>query len=351
MTVSKKFIRLPSMTPGTSRAIACLHFGKAGAGPKVYIQAAIHANEMPGSMALHYLMPMLVQADRAGQLQGQVIVVPTVNPIGQAQLMGNKHTGRYDLLSYSNFNRNWLDLSEGVAERVGRKLGQNADANVTLIRKGALDTLKAMKPVNELQTLRVEMMKLSIDADVVLDLHCDLNACLHLFISEKDIGGTAQTFAADLGAQATLYNEPYPQHSTFSGMNGALWPRLAERFPDAVIPQACFALTVELRSEHDVSHPQGATDASNLYRYLVRRGVISGKAAALPRLKAAPTPMSGMDVGYCPCTGFIVYHVNPGSKVKKGQVICDIVDPADPRGPKARTPMHASTDEIGRAHV
>ncbi len=346
MSKKPKFIQLPSMTPGNARQIATFRFGAANARPKVYMQAAIHANEMPGTMALHHLMPMLAEAERAGKLRGQVIVVPVVNPIGQSQLVGNKHTGRYDLLSYSNFNRNWLDLSDSVAERVGRKLGQDAEANTALIRKAALDSLKAMRPVNELQSLRVAMMKLSIDADVVLDLHCDTNACLHLFISEQDAKGAARELAADLGAQAALYNEPYPKHSTFSGMNGALWARLAERFPDAAIDQACLSCTVEMRSEHDVSHAQGAADAANLWRYLTRRGVIDGKAGPLPRLKAAPTPMSGMDVGYCPRNGFVVYLVNPGDKVKKGQAVCEIIDPVDPRGAKARTPMLAVTDGV-----
>ena len=93
-----------------------------------------------------------------------------------------------------------------------------------------------MQPLNELQTLRVEVMKLSIDADVVLDLHCDLEAVLHLFISRRDWPGRAQALAADLGAEATLVNEPYPQALTFSGANGALWARLAEAFADAEHP-------------------------------------------------------------------------------------------------------------------
>jgi predicted deacylase len=297
-------------------------------------------------MALHHLMPMLARADHAGRIEGEVIVVPTVNPIGQSQLVGNNHLGRYDLLSRDNFNRNWLDLSEAVAGRVGRRLGRDAATNVDLIRKAALAALRAMHPVNELQTMRVEMLKLSIDADVVLDLHCDMDAALHLFTAAPDLEGSALELAAELGVRATLYNEPFAQALTFSGVNGALWPRIAARFPDAAIPQACFSTTVELRSQHDVSHELGASDASNLYRYLVRRGVIAGRVGPLPRLKSAPTPISGMDVGYCPVPGFIVYRVAAGAKVKRGDVVCEIIDPADPRGPKARTPMLSRADGV-----
>jgi len=109
------------MTPGTGRSVVVHRFGRAGARPKAYLQAAIHANELPGAMALHHLMPMLAAADRARRIRGEIVVVPTVNPIGQAQLVGSNHLGRYDFLGRDNFNRNWLDLSGAVAERVARR--------------------------------------------------------------------------------------------------------------------------------------------------------------------------------------------------------------------------------------
>lgn len=347
MTVKKSTITLPSMTPGSQRSISVLRFGKAGARPKVYMQAAIHANEMPGTMALHHLMPLLTEADKQGLIQGEIILVPTVNPIGQAQLVGNSHAGRYNLLSYENFNRNWIDLSDAVAERVGSKLGTDADANVRTIRKAAQESLNAMRPLNELGTLRVEVQKLSTDADFVLDLHCDIYAALHLFGAKNDVAtGTLTSLAADLGVEATMYNDPYPKALTFSGVNSALWARLAEQFPQANIPQACMAVTVEMRSQHDVSDALGKSDAQNLYRWLVRQGVVSGKAAPLKKVKNAPAPMSGMDVGYSTCTGFLVFHVKPGAKVKKGQPICDVIDPANPNGVKGRTTFTSQTDGV-----
>src|SRR6185436_19465984 len=131
----KRAIPLPSMTPGTRGSIPYHRFGRAGARPKAYLQAAIHANELPGAMALHHLMPMLVAADRAKRIRGEIVVVPTVNPIGLSQLVGNNHLGRYDFVGRENFNRNWLDLSGPIAERVGDDLGSDARENVTMIRR------------------------------------------------------------------------------------------------------------------------------------------------------------------------------------------------------------------------
>lgn len=339
-------ITLPSMTPGTERTITVHRYGKTGARPKIYLQAAIHANELPGAMALHHLMPMLVEADRLGRIRGEIILVPTINPIGLSQVAGSTHLGRYDFLGRENFNRNWPDLSDAVAAKVGHALGSNAKDNVALIRDAALATLAAMKPVTELQALRAAAMKMSVDADIVLDLHCDSDAILHLFISRRDWPGAAEALAADLGAQATMYNEPYPTVLTFMGANGSLWGRLAERLPAAAIPQACLSATVEYRSQHDVSHALGASDAASLYRFMVRRGIISGRAGKLPRLKAPATPVAGMDVGYAPANGILVYHVAKGTRVKKGTAICEVIDPADPRGPKARRQILARTDGI-----
>ena len=61
-------IPLPSMTPGNARHVVVHRFGTLGARPKVYLQAAVHANEFPGAMALHHLMPLLLKADALGQL-------------------------------------------------------------------------------------------------------------------------------------------------------------------------------------------------------------------------------------------------------------------------------------------
>ena len=346
MPHSKRSISLPSMSPGSARSLTWYRFGKPGARPKAYLQASIHANELPGAMALHHLLPMLVDADRRGRIKGEIVVVPVVNPIGLSQLVGNVHLGRYDFLGRDNFNRNWHELSGAVAERVGNRLGRDAAQNIALIRNAALAALEAIKPANELQALRTEVMKLSVDADIVLDLHCDLEAALHLFISRKDWPGPARELAADLGIEATMYNDPYPEVLTFSGVHSALWPRLAQRFPQADIAQACLSATVEYRSQHEVNHRLGAADAANLYRYLVRRGLISGRAGALPRLKAEATPIGGMDVGYSPKTGILTYHVPKGARVRKGQPVCEIIDPMDARGPKARTQVAARTDGI-----
>jgi hypothetical protein len=336
---------LAASSLGTTREVVSFHYGTPGA-PKAYIQAALHADELPGMLVAHHLRRELEALEARGEVQGEVVVVPVANPIGLAQQVQRQPFGRFDLATGENFNRHYPDLVDAVAGQVGERLGPDGPANALVIRDALRVAIAGRKGVTELEGLRLALLSLAVDADIVLDLHCDVQAALHLFISRKDWPGPAEALAADIGAQATLYNEPYPDVLTFSGANGALWARLAERFPAAAIPQACLSATIEYRGQHDVNHRYGEADAKNLFRFLMRRGVVAGRARPLPRLKARATPIGGMDVGYVPKPGFLTFHVREGERVRKGQAVCEVIDPADPRGPLARTRMLSRTDGI-----
>ena len=63
-------------TPGTRQELVSLHFGTPGAGPKVYIQGGLHAEEVPGLLVAHHLRGLLAAAEAEGRLLGEVVLVP-----------------------------------------------------------------------------------------------------------------------------------------------------------------------------------------------------------------------------------------------------------------------------------
>mgnify|MGYP002080153997 CR=1 FL=1 len=71
--------------PGTTRELLSLHFGPAASGRKAYLQAALHADEPPGLLVAWHLRQMLAEAEAAGRLTGEIVLVPMANPIGHAQ--------------------------------------------------------------------------------------------------------------------------------------------------------------------------------------------------------------------------------------------------------------------------
>ncbi len=102
---------LPGQSLGRQTTVSSLHFGVAGARPKAYVQASLHAEELPGMLAAHHLRGLLEAAVQQGRLIGEVVLVPVANPIGLAQRVDHKAMGRFELDSSANFNRHYPNLA------------------------------------------------------------------------------------------------------------------------------------------------------------------------------------------------------------------------------------------------
>ena len=56
--------------------LTAYHYGSAGSGKKVYIQASLHADEVPAMLVAHCLRRELERLDGEGRIHGEVILVP-----------------------------------------------------------------------------------------------------------------------------------------------------------------------------------------------------------------------------------------------------------------------------------
>ncbi|MBW8899077.1 MAG: succinylglutamate desuccinylase/aspartoacylase family protein, partial [Massilia sp.] len=118
----------------TSFQLTSYHFGTAGAGKKVDIQAALHADEVPPMLVAQFLRTELQALEAAGKLRGEVILVPAANPIGLAQAIHGAPFGRFDLTTGTNFNRAYKHVAEDLKVSLAGQLGPDAAANVALVR-------------------------------------------------------------------------------------------------------------------------------------------------------------------------------------------------------------------------
>ncbi|WP_106207360.1 succinylglutamate desuccinylase/aspartoacylase family protein [Aliiruegeria haliotis] len=327
---------LPQVASGTSRALSVQRFGLPGARPKAYLQAGLHADELPGMLALRELAQSLRAAAERGEILGEVIVVPVANPIGFAQHHYAHLQGRYETGSAGNFNRGYPDLAAAVAARIDGKLGPDADANVATIRTAMSDSLDEMAPESELEVLRHRLLALAHDADIMLDLHADNQAQVHLYTGTP-LWPDARDLAAEIDARAVLLAEISGGNPFDEACSGPWWS-LAAANPNHPIPPACLAATVELRSNNDVDETLARDDAAALYRFLVRRGVVAGDAGALPRLHCEATDLTAMQQVKAPVAGLVVYKAQLGDVVRADQVVAEIVDPlGDVTEVRART--------------
>ena len=311
---------------GASRSLKVIRYGRAGARPKAYIQASLHADEIPPMLVQHHLIRLLDESDRAGRIRGEVIVVPVANPAGVTQVLHGALLGRFDLPSGANANRNWPDLYDGLPDRVRPLLTQDAQENTALVRAAMADTLSQIKPNSEMGSLRLALARLAFDADIVLDLHCDMEAVLHLFMHSA-LSPAGTDLAAEIGSQATMLAE-IAGNGTFEHAFSAPWIKLADELQSSFpLALACFAATVEYRGSVDVDDSFARPDAEALFRFLRRRGLIKGEALPLPPLVSAPRSAACCDTIRSPVAGIIAYKVSLGDSVSKGQTIAELVDP------------------------
>ena len=91
MSVEKICKTLVGDTPGRSTELNYYRIGSGDAGQKVYLQAAVHADEQPGTLILHHLLRLLGDADEAGELKAQFVLFPMVNPLGMGDIEFGKH--------------------------------------------------------------------------------------------------------------------------------------------------------------------------------------------------------------------------------------------------------------------
>jgi predicted deacylase len=337
-----EYIHLLTGTALTQRQIIAHRFGVRGARPKAYIQASLHADEIPGMLVAHHLLKLLDQADQKNQIRGEIVVIPVANPIGLSQFMNAKLTGRYELGGGGNFNRNWPDLYSALPETIGHLLTPNADRNIQIIRQGIQQILDQAKPFSEMSSLKLTLARLAFDSDFVLDLHCDDEALMHLFLTPAH-WPDATDLAAELGSYASLLSADSGGQS-FDESLSTPWIKLATDFPNWPIPAACMAATVEHRGSADVNDELALKDAQGIFRFLQRRQLVAGNPGALPPLLNQATDFTACDIIKAPTGGIVVYRKRLGEPVKKGEVIAEIVDPVAIDSSQARIPVVSVTD-------
>ncbi len=295
--MQKSIERIAGDTDGISYEFPVFRFrGTDQAAPSAYLQAALHAGELPGVVAIDALMPMLTKAESEDRLKGSITIVPWANPIGRAQYHFGEHQGRFHLGTRTNFNRGFPLLA--------------APDTALLPAHGTPD-----------QQLKTRLLQLSLGRDIVLDLHCDDEGLAYLYI-HTSLWPAMADCAAAMGVDAVvLWSED--SDGTFEGASIMPYqnvPADVARFDRRV------ATTVEYRGILDVDGAFAISDAEGLYRLLVARGVIADPALPAPTsFTGTVAPLENIDMMPAPRAGAILYDVKPGDRVAKGERLATIV--------------------------
>lgn len=300
--------KLAGDTEGVSYELTVFRFkGSSRNAPSAYIQAALHAGELPGVVAIHALMPKLRAAEAEGRILGDITIVPAANPVGRAQYHFGEVQGRFHLGTRTNFNRDF-PLLDRPAKAAMPPAPPAATADIRLKRL---------------------LVELSIGHDIVLDLHCDDEGVPYLYVPAQ-LWPAMQDCAAAMGVEAVVLWEG---HSGAAFEEAAIHPWL-QLPPEKAGLDRRVVTTVEYRGLRDVDSAYAKSDAEGIYRLLATRGVIADEKAGKPRkFTGVAAPIANVEMIAMPRAGAILFHVEPGQRVRKGARLATIVHtPGEPDG-------------------
>lgn len=342
MAFERKTVALRGDAPGSVTEFTWYAVGPADAPEKVHLQAALHADELPGTMLLHHLLPMLRQADDNGWLRARFTVMPMVNPIGMQNFTFYSHIGRYDTRTGVNYNRRWPDLFSLIRTQLSGRLKEDELFNVNLIRKAVLAWIEGQQPRTAAEQLRLLILKECHDAEFILDLHCDSDSLPYIYTS-PELMPELQDLTDWMGAEATL-TAADSGGGSFDEVLPLLYRKVAQANPGKPVPMATATATLEYRGQSDVHDTYGADDARRLWGFLCGRNLIDADPGPRPKSMPAATPFEATEIVRVDRPGMIAYRVDLGERVSKGQPIADLIALDGPEAFMSRMPIFAGTD-------
>ena len=302
--MKKTVERIEGDTEGVTYEFPVFRFeGSDKAAPRAYLQAALHAGELPGTVAIDALMPLLAKAESEGRLRGSITLVPWANPVGRAQYQFSDQQGRFHVGTRTNFNRDFP-----LVDRPDPAL-------VPDTRLATVDN-----------KLKARLLSLSLGHDIVLDLHCDDEGMPYLYVS-AELWPAMEDCAAAMGVAAVLL---------WQGGSGAAFEEASihPHLKAGTAPERLVVSTVEYRGIADVERASAESDAAGLYRLLVARGVVADPKLPAPGpFGGIVTPLHNIDMMPAPKAGAVLYDVKPGDRVNKGDRLATVVfRPGEPDG-------------------
>lgn len=276
---------------GDAVQVGAWRFEGDNTGPKVHLQAGVHADEIAGMLVLHVLMQRLAVAEAEGRLKGSVTVVPQANPLGIGQFRQGRILGRFHDATGHNFNRGF-DQSAAMEQ-----------------------------PATNVQQWQKKLVELAASADVVLDLHTDDEALPYLYV-HRSFWPRGHELATAMKMDVAIIWD--------NGGDGSFEETIIAPWLREGTTQGRMAATLELRGQGDVNDRYATQDADGLYAWLCGYGIID-EVTALAEWPVEIRDMAQMETILAPQSGVLIFEKELGDVVEQGQRFARILRrPGDP---------------------
>lgn len=297
-------------------------------GLTVYLQANLHGAEFAGNAVIDRLIQFFSRLD-AAQLRGTVRLVPVCNPLSVNTRGHHLPTGRYNPIDGQDWNRIfWEYVPVGLDDFVQR----HQEADIETIQQAYQEALQASfqryqdrlaSPVGTPLTQRyaTRLQALSLDADVVIDLHSSTHRGMIYVYYFRDRAHLAPYFGFDFAVLLDSYDG-----NAFDEAFLKPWLTLEAAFAKQgrSLTFDRDAWTVELGNGMTLDAIAVQRGTAGVLNYLRQRQVLHDQPAVCP-VEMPLTRTSQVTKYYAPTGGFVQGSVVPGTWVKAGDRLCQLL--------------------------
>ena len=340
MPVSTEIVTLPALAPGSQLQLLKHRFTGGRGGRSAYVQAGLHADEHPGLLVVQHLLDRLQTLEKEGRILGEIVICPFANPVGLGQNVFGYVTGRFNLANGENFNRNFPDVTPALVKLISSMGEQPTDAS----RPKRLLSQLLIEPEQQdsVSSNKRALLQEALRHDLVLDLHCDTAAVMHLYCI-NDHRKRALELAACMKI-GTVFLEDEAGGQPFDEAYNKPWGMLVKN--GLASPEnRGFAASIELRGQADVDDEVAQEDAEGILRFLAREGLLALEVPEPDVHQVHVYPLEGASHLQANSNGLLVWKKRLGDVVSRGELIAEIVPLDAPLG-TPRIPVHSDVDGV-----
>lgn len=337
MPIQTRFTDLPPLGPSNTIRLHFHEFTGVGSSRSAYIQAGLHADEHPGLLVIQHLQEMLGVLDQQNRILGRIVLCPFANPVGMTQNVLGFWTGRFNLANGENFNRNFPDL----LPLLDQQLNDNACEQLTPVQR-LEHAVGALPQTDSVGALRQALLGEALQHDLVLDLHCDTAAVLHLYANQAHRERAMQL--AECMNINLVFLEDSAGGQPFDEACNRPWDWLAQKGLRSAEARP-FAASIELRGQADVDDQLAREDALGILHFLAKQGLVQLEYHAEPKSTPQVYPLDGASHLPSPGHGLVVWKKRIGEPVSKGELIGELV-PIDAAIGTPRVPLFSDVNGV-----
>ncbi len=332
-------VDIAHLASGDTLAIQVYKFRGATPGKKAYLQANLHGAELSGNAVIYQFIQFLSELDES-QLQGEIWLVPTCNPIATNQRSHHYASGRYNPYTGTDWNRIFWDYEKdldnqnqsSIAEFAKTQLHLNYQQIQNNFRQQLRNRFEELKQAENRASglpfedhYRYQLQSLCLDANYVLDLHSSTDQSFDYLYCFQGREASAKYFLLNTAILLDCYDG-----DAFDEAFMKPWLSLEKQLEHLgkVVKFDLEAWTIELGSGMQINPDSVYRGVRGVKNYLVSKGMLDIQRFPLIQTASKTVqffPKSKTQKYYAKRGGVIQSRVMLGTWIEAGQLLYQLL--------------------------